>query len=217
MRKILLLLSITMFCSSITAFGGDDEDDRRRRRRRKSGKGSITMEVATSPLGYIWGDFNVSGLAYFNEKVGGALHLSYRNFGLGEYKYTGFYAAPEARYYFSPKTKNDGFFAGAYLKYENTGTSGEAYATIDNNGDLVQYDKTVSQLDLGITYGYTWVTDFNMTFSIWAGTGYALVNNTKNSKEFEENNDPFMATFNDAVDKVSRLDYMGGLSIGYRF
>jgi hypothetical protein len=129
-----------------------------------------------------------------------------------EVGYGGFYIAPEFRYFFNPDRGNDGFFAGPYLKFRSMGSSGEAYAALDANGDVVNYDTKNTGLALGIVLGKTWITNSNIFFTTWTGLGYYLFNKTTNSKDFEK--DPLTT---EITSSVPTLDFRLGLSVGYRF
>jgi hypothetical protein len=210
-RKLLLFLSFALL-ANFTVFA-EGEDDERRRRRSRRGKGTAQQwEVETNPLAYIWGDYNFNGKYLASENIAYIMHVSYTSFDFSGIGWNGFYIAPEARYYFEPKTQNDGWFGGAYLKYRTNGTTGEPYTAFSPDGDIVAYDLKSNALAVGFTFGRTWVTDFGMEFTLYGGSGYALIYDETESKPIEE--DP---TFEAISNVVSRIDFQGGVGIGYRF
>jgi hypothetical protein len=125
--------------------------------------------------------------------------------------YKGFYVAPEFRYYFNPGNGNEGFFAGAYMKFRSMGTTGNAYADLDKDGSIKNYDEKNTGLSAGVIAGRLWATPSGITFSTWFGLGYYLFDNTTYTNNF----DPDPAFSLDT--NLPTLDFRLGLSVGYRF
>ena len=109
------------------------------------------------------------------------------------------------RFYMNPKTQNDGFNLGVYLRFKQLTTKFKG--TIENKF----YDTTLRwpKLILGGTLGYKYVGSSNFIFGFSTGLGYAVFSNIKSD----------IGSVNKALKSllILRLDYFGELSVGYRF
>lgn len=129
--------------------------------------------------------------------------------------YKSFYIAPEFRYYFNPDEGNDGFFAGAYLKYRNAGTTGDVNIGELEDGTLVNYDEKNNGLALGIMTGRLWQTRIGLNFSIWSGFGYYLFDVTSYTNGYDPEKDPSVFGAS-ATTNLPALDFRLGVNVGYR-
>ncbi|NVK05706.1 MAG: DUF3575 domain-containing protein [Flavobacteriia bacterium] len=177
------------------------------------GGGNIDVQLNIANIAF--GNYSAF-VGYNMEKdltLGGV--LGYQNFSIGsttsgeEISYTGFYIAPEARFYFDPsRSGNDGWYGMGYLKFRSAGTSGEPYLGQDVDGNTVSYDQSNNGLALGIGGGRMWTTRFGVTFGAWVGAGYYLFDVESTSVELQEQ---------DIVSNLPSLDFRFGVNVGYRF
>lgn len=226
-KTAVLIAAFAILCPSFNAFAeGEDDDDRRRRKGGGFGAhlnlapaalgiysanleyGLSKDKAAILTLGYVYQDFSMS----VTDGAGNSIESGYA--------YSGFMAAPEFRYYFDPSRRPglDGFFAGAYLKYQSVSTSDDALtqvslATDPNNPtappvvEEVNYGINYSGLSIGASFGYTYAFKSGFTLGAFGGFGYFLLNNISYTIEnvSSEIND-FMA-----------IDPRLGITVGYRF
>jgi hypothetical protein len=173
----------------------------------------VSLNIAPIFLGNYSGNYSFN----FEEEMSAGMVVGYQNLklddGVTSYSYKGFYLAPEFRFYFNPNEGNDGFFAGAYLKYRNMGTSGEPYVGSLANGNVVGYDQKNNGLALGILTGKLWQSRKGFNFSVWTGIGYYLFDKTTYTNDYNPDEDPTMVTIKD---NLPSLDFRFGLSVGYR-
>jgi hypothetical protein len=230
MKKIILLLVGVMFFGLADAYNGfgDDDDDKKRRRRKRRG---ATTEIGINPFGYLFGNYNLLGGYNFSEQSAIYVELAYTrnkfpytgldtNTGfpvLKDVVFSGFSIAPEFRYYFSPDDANDRWFIGGYLKFRTSSTSGQPYMGFDKDDEPVFYDLKNVALIPGITFGYHLVTNSNLTFTFWTGGGYALLYNETKDPDFAPSTSPGIGIVNEVFTTFNKLDFRGGITVGYRF
>lgn len=223
MRTIrLMLLAALLAFTGPTLFAnqGDDGEDRSARR----GGSKIGVHLNLAPMAF--GTYSLNAEYNFADNMSAVATLGYTGLNIetttydgngnpviDETGYNGFIFVPEFRFFFDPSRKdNDNYFAGGFIKYRNWSTSGEAFSTIDINGDLVSYDETNNGISAGITTGRIWTTKAGFTVSVWSGIGYFLYNNTSKTVDFEES-PSILAIENN----LPALDFRLGVCLGWRF
>jgi hypothetical protein len=176
-----------------------------------------THDVSLNIAPIIFSNYSVNYSFNFEEDMSAGAVIGYQNFkisdGTTDYAFKGFYIAPEFRYYFNPDEGNDGFFAGAYLKYRNMGTSGSPYVGFLEDGTAVDYDQRNSGLALGIMTGKLWQTRIGLNFTFWSGIGYYLFDKTKYTNSYDPDKDPSFTTIST---NLPSLDFRLGINVGYR-
>lgn len=228
MKKTAVLIAVfAILCPNFNAFaeGEDDED----RRRRKGGGFGAHLNLAPAALGTYSANFEYG----ISKDKAAILTLGYiyldlsisTTDGAGNtiengYAYSGFMAAPEFRFYFDPsrRTGLDGFFGGAYLKYQSLSTPDDALSEFnlitDPNDPMsppvieeVNYGVNYSGLSVGVTFGYTYAFKSGLTLGGFLGFGYFLMNNIS-------------YTVKDVTSEVNDFLYIDprlGVTVGYRF
>jgi hypothetical protein len=176
-----------------------------------------THDVSLNIAPIIFSNYSVNYSFNFEEDMSVGAVIGYQNFklttGSTEYAFKGIYIAPEFRYYFNPDEGNDGFFAGAYLKYRNLGTSGEPYIGQLEDGTVVDYDQKNNGLALGIMTGKLWQTRIGLNFTFWSGIGYYLFDKTKYTNSYNPDKDPSVISVST---NLPSLDFRLGINVGYR-
>lgn len=213
MKKLSLLLTgVAMIALTGSAFG------------QRRGGGSFDLQLNLAPIAV--NNFSLfAGYNFEKDMTAGGV-VGYQNLSLetttfdsngslttSEISYSGFYIAPEFRFYFDPSREgNDGWYAGGYLKYRNFGTSGEAYTYYDSvNDEFIGYDRSSNGMALGIVSGRMWTTRIGLTFGTWAGLGYYLFDVESTSVDLPEDNTI------DLESNLPALDFRLGINVGYRF
>lgn len=201
MRNISTLLVVACLALSFSATA------------QRRGGGSFDVQFNIAPVAFANYSF-YAGYNFEKDMTVGTV-LGYQNLSISsttsseEVSYSGFYIAPEFRFYFDPSREgNDGWYAGGYLKFRSYGTTGEPYGGIDPDGNFVEYDQSNNGLALGILSGRMWTTRFGLTFGTWAGLGYYLFDVESTSVELQEQ---------DITTTLPALDFRLGVNVGYRF
>lgn len=180
-----------------------------------------THDVSLNLAPIVFSNYSVNYMYNFTDEMSVGSVLGYQNItvdntvtGTGEIKYTGFYIAPEFRYYFNPDEGNDKFYAGGYLKYRNAGTSGGVYSGFLSDGTtLVDYDVKNNGLALGIVFGKLWQTRVGLNFTLWSGVGYYLFDTESYTNNYDPDKDPALIT---VTTNLPALDFRFGINVGYR-
>ncbi|MCU0441352.1 MAG: DUF3575 domain-containing protein [Bacteroidia bacterium] len=179
-----------------------------------------THDVSLNIAPIVFSNYSVNYMFNFTDEMSVGSVIGYQNITIddptvagGEIKYTGFYLAPEFRYYFNPDEGNDKFYAGGYLKYRNAGTSGDIYTGFLADGSLVNYDVKNNGVALGIVFGKLWQTRVGLNFTLWSGVGYYLFDNESYTNNYDPDKDPNLITINS---NLPSLDFRFGVNVGYR-
>ena len=121
--------------------------------------------------------------------------------------FTGFAFSPEYMMYFNGVgDDNEGMYVGAYLRFKSMATSG--WEEFDDNLILVPANFTPTALGLGLNLGWHGALDNGITFRLYAGAGYNMVNNITHTDTYE--------SLLSAVYGVP-FHVRSGINIGYRF
>lgn len=128
--------------------------------------------------------------------IGGA----YSSLGLtvddDDYKYRNLRLIPEYRYYFAPRRRQDGFFAGGY------GKLGRLRGTDRANDNSID----VTRAALGVLAGHKWVAGSGFVFELNAGAGRAAT--------FGGNGED--ALYARAIGSLTAFDVRLGILVGWR-
>ena len=121
--------------------------------------------------------------------------------------FTGFAFSPEYMMYFNGVgDDNEGIYVGAYLRFKSMATSG--WEEFDDNLILVPANFTQTALGIGLNLGWHGALDNGITFRLYAGAGYNMVNNITHTDTYE--------SLLSAVYGVP-FHVRSGINIGYRF
>ena len=121
--------------------------------------------------------------------------------------FTGFAFSPEYMMYFNGVgDDNEGMYVGAYLRFKSMATSG--WEEFDDNLILVPANFTQTALGIGLNLGWHGALDNGITFRLYAGAGYNMVNNITHTDTYE--------SLLSAVYGVP-FHVRSGINIGYRF
>ena len=121
--------------------------------------------------------------------------------------FTGFAFSPEYMMYFNGVgDDNEGMYVGAYLRFKSMATSG--WEEFDDNYILVPANFTQTALGIGLNLGWHGALDNGITFRLYAGAGYNMVNNITHTDTYE--------SLLSAVYGVP-FHVRSGINIGYRF
>lgn len=121
--------------------------------------------------------------------------------------FTGFAFSPEYMMYFNGVgDDNEGIYVGAYLRFKSMATSG--WEEFDDNLILVPANFTQTALGIGLNLGWHGALDNGITFRLYAGSGYNMVNNITHTDTYE--------SLLSAVYGVP-FHVRSGINIGYRF
>lgn len=179
-----------------------------------------THDVSLNIAPIVFSNYSVNYMFNFTDEMSVGSVIGYQNITIddptaatGEIKYTGFYLAPEFRYYFNPDEGNDKFYAGGYLKYRNAGTSGDVYSGFLADGSLVNYDIKTNGVALGIVFGKLWQTRVGLNFTLWSGVGYYLFDSESYTNNYDPDKDP---NFTNITTNLPALDFRFGVNVGYR-
>lgn len=169
---------------------------------------SAQFEIKLNPIGAIFSspDVSVEYGVVPSFGVEGTMSLDFGNYSIGEVKYKnrGFGLRFSGKYYFSPDSSIDRWYAGVYTKFR------KGKATIsDETGTTGPEDEIKStRLAVGILFGHKWVTKHNLVFELNAGFGRAFVANFKYGDDSEVSLSDF---------PFANWDFVGTFAIGYRF
>jgi len=117
-------------------------------------------------------------------------------FGSESFRYRNLLFVPEYRYYFSPNSGADGFFAGGYGKL--------TFTTAEDLDDSTEPDISATRGALGVIFGGKWVTDGGFLFELNLGLGRATTFGKDNEVEA-------------AFSTLTAIDFRIGIIAGYRF
>lgn len=123
-----------------------------------------------------------------------------------EARFTGFVFSPEYIRYADPgRFDNSGFYYGLFLRAKSMQTNG---LQITELGHTTDNDFSQKAFGIGLNVGRHRVFDNGLTFRVYAGLGYNLVNNI----DYVDGNSSYISdTFSTGL--ISRT----GMMLGYRF
>ena len=121
--------------------------------------------------------------------------------------FTGFAFSPEYMMYLNGVgDDNEGMYVGAYLRFKSMATSG--WEEFDDNLILVPANFTQTALGIGLNLGWHGALDNGITFRLYAGAGYNMVNNITHTDTYE--------SLLSAIYGVP-FHVRSGINFGYRF
>ena len=122
--------------------------------------------------------------------------------------YSDFNITPEYRFYFKPSESTDGFYVGAYIKYQTAAFGDLRF--YDDNGKVEFYNLNFNGLALGIETGKKWVSHRGFYFETLFGFGRFIISDWSTSKK----NIP---TVDFDKNPLYSFDFRMSLNIGWRF
>lgn len=138
--------------------------------------------------------FGIEGMLFMNSRLYRILEGDYRN-------KRGFGMRMSGKYYFDSDSNIERWYTGIYSKYFKGEGSGYS--------DISFSEKVKStRFSIGFLFGYKWVSKHNILFEMNAGIGRAFLANLDYSDGTSRNL---------SDDSSLRADFVGTISIGYRF
>ncbi len=158
------------------------------------------FELKAGPIGLLFDSPDISGEYLINQDIGiqATLGLDYGDFNLNydQSSKVGVAARLQAKFYFKPKIKADGFYAGLYAGPEFLSVEYTDWDVLGNN--QVNEEKGTI-FSAGMLIGYKWLGKRNILFEMAGGAG-------RNYGELA----------NDVIN-TGQYDFMWLIAIGYRF
>jgi len=171
-----------------------------------------TLDAKVNFGGLLFNSYGGNFEYILNEQMGVSFGVDYfgktfDDFGLDDYKLSGLRLTADFRFYFSPDDDAEGFFAAPYVKYRNWKTSGWS-STVDENGNVVDLDYSMTGIAGGLIIGKKWVTDSGFLFELNGGAGKYLTNTVTYTVD---GYDPLVGP------TLFDIDFRFGILIGWRF
>ena len=164
--------------------------------------GFSQVEVKFNPIGALFGQIPVSVEYILNDNMGAEATFGYYYKKVGDFndvtKSSGFVTNGLFKYYFNPEKGGDKFYGFPYVRYVT-----RSFTFTDNNEEI---NASYSAFGIGFGLGYKWVADSGILLDFGLGAG-------KNFSSDYSYSDPNYST--DV--SVPSINFMGRISIGYRF